>query len=180
MVSTPPPPKVCPLCGKAYNGHPAISRIDNRTEICPECGYRQALDAAGLSSEEQDEAIQSIRDSEELLNTYHFVKHFLNEHELEIDIPNMRIERIDVDHAFIYGRESLSGRRMVILSQTTQCDDESLTDLLEEAAKVNADIVIWITGKASETYKNTIKWLDDNSDERTVLSLMERDDTDAS
>jgi ribosome-binding protein aMBF1 (putative translation factor) len=28
--------KTCPLCGKEYKGHPAISRVDNRT-VCDEC-----------------------------------------------------------------------------------------------------------------------------------------------
>ena len=27
---------VCPLCGKEYTGYPAISRTDNKTEICPD------------------------------------------------------------------------------------------------------------------------------------------------
>ena len=36
--------KVCPKCGKTYAGYPAVSRIDG-TEICPECGVREALDA---------------------------------------------------------------------------------------------------------------------------------------
>lgn len=33
----------CPVCRKIYNGRPAISRDDNKTKICPECGTRQAL-----------------------------------------------------------------------------------------------------------------------------------------
>lgn len=37
--------KVCPKCDKAYAGHPALSRADNKTEICPDCGVREALDA---------------------------------------------------------------------------------------------------------------------------------------
>ena len=37
--------KVCPKCNKAYAGHPALSRADNKTEICPDCGVREALDA---------------------------------------------------------------------------------------------------------------------------------------
>ena len=34
---------VCPICGNTYNGYPAISRKDNKTEICPDCGVVQAL-----------------------------------------------------------------------------------------------------------------------------------------
>lgn len=36
----------CPLCGKKYIGHPALSRKDNKTEICSDCGIREAIDAA--------------------------------------------------------------------------------------------------------------------------------------
>lgn len=35
----------CPKCGKNYNSHPALSREDNKTEICPVCGQREALEA---------------------------------------------------------------------------------------------------------------------------------------
>lgn len=37
--------KICPECGNAYNERPAISRVDNVTEICPSCGMRQALES---------------------------------------------------------------------------------------------------------------------------------------
>lgn len=35
--------KTCPLCNKKYSGHPSLSREDNKTLICPDCGMRQAL-----------------------------------------------------------------------------------------------------------------------------------------
>ena len=28
---------ICPKCGNAYHGYPALSRIDNTTLICPDC-----------------------------------------------------------------------------------------------------------------------------------------------
>ena len=34
---------VCPKCHKDYTGHPAISRRDNKTEICSDCGTLEAL-----------------------------------------------------------------------------------------------------------------------------------------
>jgi len=37
--------RVCPVCGKKYDGYPALSRKDNRTEICPDCGVVEALSA---------------------------------------------------------------------------------------------------------------------------------------
>ena len=37
--------KYCPKCHKHYTGYPAISRRDNRTEICSTCGQMEALEA---------------------------------------------------------------------------------------------------------------------------------------
>lgn len=34
----------CPICGREYIEYPAISRKDNLTEICPECGLMEALE----------------------------------------------------------------------------------------------------------------------------------------
>lgn len=38
--------RICPKCGKCYDEHPALSRKDNRTEICPMCGMQEAIEAA--------------------------------------------------------------------------------------------------------------------------------------
>lgn len=35
--------KICPSCGKEYLGHPAISRKDNKTLICSDCGVKEAI-----------------------------------------------------------------------------------------------------------------------------------------
>lgn len=34
---------ICPRCGKETNDYPALSRIDNKTDICAECGMAEAL-----------------------------------------------------------------------------------------------------------------------------------------
>ena len=36
----------CPICNKEFTERPALSRKDNKTEICPECGMREAIEAA--------------------------------------------------------------------------------------------------------------------------------------
>ena len=51
---------VCPLCGRTYHGVPALSRIDNETLICPDCGTRQALQSIGVDSAEQEQIIETI------------------------------------------------------------------------------------------------------------------------
>ena len=37
--------RTCPICNRTYDGHPAISRKDDCTRICPNCGLREALEA---------------------------------------------------------------------------------------------------------------------------------------
>lgn len=51
---------VCPKCGQTYIGHPALSRADNETLICPDCGVREALDSLGIEPEEQEKILDTI------------------------------------------------------------------------------------------------------------------------
>lgn len=51
---------VCPLCGGTYRGRPALSRRDNRTRICPDCGTRQAIAAMGGAYAEQERVVAAI------------------------------------------------------------------------------------------------------------------------
>lgn len=53
--------RVCPKCGRTYTEHPALSRIDNKTDICPECGCREALEVVGLPKEEIEKTIAVMR-----------------------------------------------------------------------------------------------------------------------
>ena len=55
--------RVCPYCGKEYQGVPALSRTDNQTLICPDCGTRQALESMGVSQEEQEKIVSIIHRS---------------------------------------------------------------------------------------------------------------------
>lgn len=52
--------KICPRCGKSYEGHPAISRVDNLTPICPECGTREALENLGIPKDEIERIVLKI------------------------------------------------------------------------------------------------------------------------
>lgn len=55
--------RVCPLCGKAYSAPPALSRTDNETLICPDCGTREALESIGVDTAEQEQILESIHRS---------------------------------------------------------------------------------------------------------------------
>lgn len=52
--------QTCPKCGCEFTKRPALSREDNRTLICPECGIREALDALGIDSDSQEAIIAHI------------------------------------------------------------------------------------------------------------------------
>ena len=52
--------RTCPLCGATYTAIPALSRTDNETPICPDCGTRQALASIGVGPEEQEKILGMI------------------------------------------------------------------------------------------------------------------------
>ena len=52
--------RTCPICGKEYKEHPALSRKDNTTLICPDCGTREALESIGVGQAEQEEILGII------------------------------------------------------------------------------------------------------------------------
>ena len=55
------PERICPICGKTYRDYPALSRTDNKTEICPDCGVIQGLETAGADAETIKKVLQMIR-----------------------------------------------------------------------------------------------------------------------
>nr|DAQ42338.1 MAG TPA: hypothetical protein [Caudoviricetes sp.] len=56
--------KTCPRCGAMYGGAPALSRQDNETLICPDCGTREALESLGVGAEEQESILETIHRSQ--------------------------------------------------------------------------------------------------------------------
>jgi len=57
--------RICPICGKKYSEYPALSRKDDKTEICPQCGMLEALTAFGITDEKAHEALDEIREATE-------------------------------------------------------------------------------------------------------------------
>ena len=60
MKTNPNKRKVCPKCGGIYFGASALSRVDNESQICPDCGTREALESIGVDVAEQDKIIDKI------------------------------------------------------------------------------------------------------------------------
>ena len=60
--------RICPKCNKKYASRPALSREDNKTEICPTCGALEAIKAAGLDgTDDAKEMIGFIRGIEDTI-----------------------------------------------------------------------------------------------------------------
>ena len=55
---------ICPKCKKEFSDKPAMSRRD-KSEICPLCGHREALEDAvnsgAITQEEADEIIEALK-----------------------------------------------------------------------------------------------------------------------
>lgn len=55
----------CPRCGAdTERKTAAISRLDNKTLICPRCGIREALDAKGIQGEGQEHILDLVAEYE--------------------------------------------------------------------------------------------------------------------
>lgn len=52
--------KICPKCQKGYRGRSAVSRADNATLICPDCGAKEALESMGVGADEQNKILKII------------------------------------------------------------------------------------------------------------------------
>lgn len=52
----------CLLCGKHYADYPATSRRDNRMQICPDCGLKEAMDDSGIDSDEQKKILDAVHE----------------------------------------------------------------------------------------------------------------------
>lgn len=63
MKSTEKTTRICPLCNATYHGVPALSRIDNTTPICQDCGIRQSLESLNVPTDEQEKIISIIHRS---------------------------------------------------------------------------------------------------------------------
>lgn len=51
--------RICQCCGRMYKEYPALSRHDNKTEICPACGTLEALADYYYYNSEKTTAIKS-------------------------------------------------------------------------------------------------------------------------
>lgn len=63
--------KTCPKCGRSFKRLLALSRIDNETSICDECGTLEALDdlpPGAMTVEDQQEILEAVREANKQVN----------------------------------------------------------------------------------------------------------------
>lgn len=53
----------CPKCGMLFSELGAVSRVDNVTIICPDCGTREALESIGVDEKEQEKILDTIHNT---------------------------------------------------------------------------------------------------------------------
>ena len=53
----------CPKCGMLFSERGAVSRVDNITIICSDCGTREALESIGVDETEQEKILDTINNS---------------------------------------------------------------------------------------------------------------------
>lgn len=54
--------KKCPKCGKTYTEYPALSRRDNKTYICPQCGTDEAMEDFKKANLQEDNNTDEINE----------------------------------------------------------------------------------------------------------------------
>ena len=53
----------CPKCGKLLSERGAVSRVDNVTIVCSDCGTREALESIGVDEKEQEKILDTIHNT---------------------------------------------------------------------------------------------------------------------
>lgn len=54
---------ICPICNKNYDEPPALSRRDNKTNICPSCGVKEAIEDFAKSSNATKLFLRALNDA---------------------------------------------------------------------------------------------------------------------
>ena len=61
--------KECPICHKKYTQFPAVSRRDNKTYICPQCGVDEAIEDMLKNKKDENKEIKTEEDT----NNQHYI-----------------------------------------------------------------------------------------------------------
>ena len=84
----------CPKCKDTYNKYPALSRVDNKTEICPLCGETEALTLVTAGYRKIKMATNGLTEIERKIRESIIQLHSRMESYIEEDKSKKRSERI--------------------------------------------------------------------------------------
>ena len=131
--------RMCPRCGKPFSGYPAISRYDNETEICPDCGVEEAMvNYTGGTLEAPDKYKDEARKYNEENKVEESVSSDEINEEVTIDTPTQ--EDLDKDDANIKALdkkqiEDKIGELRLAIEDGAISDDEK-EDIKKELAEL--------------------------------------------
>ena len=95
--------KECPICHKKYTQFPAVSRRDNKTYICPECGVDEAIEDMLKNKKDENKEIKT----EDTNNQHYIAKCTLFDNTTEIPNTYLLLDEKD--------SEGISGLDIVLV-----------------------------------------------------------------
>ena len=111
----------CPKCGKLFSERGAVSRVDNVTIICPDCGTREALESIGVDEKEQENKMLE-REKKQLVQEY--------------DTLSMRVAVKQMDYEEADERVKEANERADRIEAYIKTQSDTLVDLEEKATKL--------------------------------------------
>lgn len=127
-------PKKCPICGKTYTDFPALSRRDNKTYICPDCGVDEAMEDYFKAMSKQENLTEDLKGTgEDQTQTQEDVEQAVSEVEnptekdkFAVETANSNIEVLIADE-----QQAIDGYK-AFLTQSKETVLPSLYEVLEK------------------------------------------------
>lgn len=127
-------PKKCPRCGKTYTDFPALSRRDNKTYICPDCGVDEAMEDYFKAMSKQESLTEDLQGTgedqtqtqEDVEQAVSEVKNPTEEDKFAVETTNSNIEVLIADE-----QQAIDGYNS-FLKQAKETVLPSLYEVLEK------------------------------------------------
>lgn len=135
-------PKKCPICGKTYTDFPALSRRDNKTYICPNCGVDEAMEDYFKAMSKQENLTEDLqgtgedqtRTQEDVEQAVSEVENPTEEDKFAVETANSNIEVLIADE-----QQAIDGYK-AFLHQCEETIVPTLYDVLQkEVNEIIAD-----------------------------------------
>lgn len=134
--------KKCPICGKTYTDFPALSRRDNKTYICPDCGVDEAMEDYFKAMSKQENLTEDLKGTgedqtqtqEDVEDAVSEVENPTEEDKFAVETANSNIEVLIADE-----QQAIDGYK-AFLHQCEETIVPTLYDVLQkEVNEIIAD-----------------------------------------